>query len=63
MYRQYENPRTLQAELDRAKAEFDDIQASGKVDNDTLVYYHDKIEELEARLNYAWQDEEYDEAI
>jgi hypothetical protein len=63
MYRQYENPRTLQAELDRTKAEFDDIVTMCKVDDDTLAYYHDKIEELEARLNYAWQDEEYDEAI
>lgn len=58
MYRQYENPRTLQAELDRVRAEFDDIVTMGKVDDDTLAYYHDKITDLEARINYAWQDEE-----
>lgn len=58
MYRQYENPYKLQAELDRVRAEFDDIVTMCKVDDETLAYYHDKIADLEARINYAWQDEE-----
>ena len=63
MYRQYENPRLLQAQLDNLQAEFDDITASGKVDDDIYQYYHDTIAELRDRINYAWQDEEYDAAV
>lgn len=63
MYRQYENPRLLQAQLDNLIAEYDDIQASGKVDDDTYEYYHNRIAELKDRINFAWQDEEYDAAV
>lgn len=59
MYRQYENPYALEKELEHVKAEFDDIVTMAKVDDDTLHYYHEKIKELEARINYAWQDEEF----
>ena len=63
MHRQYENPRLLQAQLDNLIAEFDDIQTSGKVDDDTYIDYHERIAELKDRINFAWQDEEYDKAI
>lgn len=60
MYRQYENPRELQTALEHLQAEFADITASGKVDDDTFYYYFDRISELEDRINFAWQDEEFD---
>lgn len=60
MYRQYENPRELQAILDNIRAEFADITASGAVDDDIFYYYFDRISELEDRINFAWQDEEFD---
>lgn len=63
MYRQYENPRLLQAQLDNLQAEFDDIVASGKVNDDIYIYYHSRIAELKDRINFAWQDEEYDAAV
>lgn len=61
MYRQYENPRALEDELAKVKAEFDDIVTMCKVDDDTLEYYHEKMGELKDRINFAYQDEEYDE--
>lgn len=60
MYRQYENPRALEAELEKVKAEFDDLTASGKIDDDLLNDYRERIADLTARINFAWQDEEYD---
>ena len=63
MYRQYENPRLLQAQLDNIEAEFADITASGAVDDELYFYYHDKIAELKDRINFAWQDDEYDMAM
>lgn len=63
MYRQYENPNLLQARLDNLIAEFDDIMASGKVDDELYYDYHERISDLKERINFAWQDKEYDEAI
>lgn len=60
MHRQYENPRELQTALDNLQAELADITASGKVDDDTFYYYFDRISELEDRINFAWQDDEFD---
>ncbi|MBQ5373524.1 MAG: hypothetical protein IIU51_03090, partial [Bacteroidaceae bacterium] len=60
MYRQYENPRALEDELAKVKAEFDDLATMTKMDDDTLYYYHEKMAELKDRINFAYQDEEYD---
>jgi hypothetical protein len=46
MYRDYENPRELEAMLKEARANYD-----GSVEA------HDDIEELEQRLRLAWADE------
>lgn len=46
MYRDYENPRELEAMLKEARANYDES-----------VEAHDDIEELEQRLRLAWADE------
>ena len=60
MYRQYENPRALEAELEKVKAEFEDLTTMAKVNDDLLNDYRERIADLTARINFAWQDEEYD---
>lgn len=56
MYRQYENPRTLEKRLEELKERraqsTDEYECEG-LDQD--------IAELEDRVNFAWQDEEYEE--
>ena len=59
MYRQYEDPRKLERELDRVRDEYEAFLASGGEDDDG--YYAQRIAELEERVNFAWQDDEYDE--
>ena len=60
MYRQYENPRVLEAELEKVKAEFEDLTANGKINDDLYFDCRERIADLTARINFAWQDEEYD---
>ena len=55
-YRQYENPRELERELAELKAKLPMV-----TDEDALVSLHESIMEMEDRVNFAWQDEEYDE--
>ena len=64
MYRQYEDPRALEkllAEL-REKAEaLNDIlnHHSAPELYEQLECLNDKIAEMEQRVNFAWQDEEF----
>lgn len=53
MYRQYEDPRKLEQELEQFLE-----QHPNKADWDEYDYetYYD----LKERINFAWQDEEYD---
>lgn len=59
MYRQYENPRKLERELEELKAEMESMDLDD-LDLDDLMFYHERKAELEERINFAWQDEEYD---
>lgn len=52
MYRRYEDPRVLQDELDR----YIDDNAYDEHDED----YYETVAELKERINFAWQDDEYD---
>ena len=56
MYRQYENPRSLEHELAELKE-----QLKHTSDEDEIIAIKESIAELEERINFAWQDEEYDE--
>ena len=53
IYRQYENPRTLEDMLEDAKRRL----AENPYDEDLA----NEVAELKERVNFAWQDEEYDE--
>lgn len=57
MYRQYENPNRLEAELQRLKEEYC-IAVEKGADEDTLINLHFAIDDLEERVNHAWQDDE-----
>lgn len=54
MYRQYENPNRLEAELQRLKEEYC-IAVEKGADEDTLINLHFAIDDLEERVNHAWQ--------
>lgn len=53
IHRQYEDPRTLEDQLEDAKRRL----AENPYDEDLVL----EVEELKERVNFAWQDDEYDE--
>ena len=55
MYRQYENPYKLEEQLKELKEEYNNT-----TDEDRLISLSESIAELEERVNFAWQDDEYD---
>ena len=63
IYRQYEDARTLQARLDEVRAEFEAKAAQGLLDAEDYADYALEIGDLEERVNFAWQDEEYEEDL
>lgn len=63
MYRQYENPHTLEHLLKEAEQQYlEELDASNEGDNvERLVDLANEINDLKERINFAWQDIEYDE--
>lgn len=59
MYRQYEDPYDL--ELWLQEAEFRLAEAEARDDLDAVIDLHNEVESLKERINFAWQDIEYDE--
>lgn len=76
MYRDYEDPRALEKELNEAKKKLEaatqalnNMTSCGISNNngytqydaldDEVQYWHDTVSELEQRVNFAWQDEQY----
>ena len=59
MYRQYEDSNTLEKRIRSAKNELCLRHAAGD-DIESLADLHNEICELEERLNFAMQDEEFD---
>lgn len=57
MYRQYEKPNTLKEALTNLKREYK-LALENNADDETLISLHDSIEDLEERLNFAYQDME-----
>lgn len=57
MYRQYENPRTLERQLEDAERRLSDARARG-AEVEELMDLQDEVDELRERANFAWQDEE-----
>lgn len=56
MYRRYEDPRKLEKQLAKLKRQYKKTQ-----DADERMYLAEEIAELKDRVNFAWQDEEYEE--
>ena len=57
MYRQYENPYKLEKQLEELKQQYCDA-VENNADEDTLINLAMDINELEERINFAWQDDE-----
>lgn len=57
MYRQYEKPNTLKETLTNLKREYK-LALENNADEEMLISLHDSIEDLEERLNFAYQDME-----
>ena len=60
MYRNYENPYELNKYLCELEAEYQTAIENDE-DVETLIDLQIDIEVLKDRINFAWQDEEYDE--
>lgn len=60
MYRQYENPHKLEELLEEAERTLQMLKDED-ADDDSIVDAYLWVEELKDRINFAWQDEEYDE--
>ena len=59
MYRQYEDPHTIEEYLKQAQAAL--AKARQECDDpcdDRLIDLYQEVEELKERLNFAWQDDE-----
>ena len=62
MYRRYEDPHKLAQMLEKAEAELEQMKLEFDEDHpDALIDQYDWVESLRERLNFAWQDDEYDE--
>ena len=59
MYRSYENPFKLEDQLREAREEYNRRKAAGE-DAYDLIELAIEINDLEQRVNFAWQDDEYD---
>jgi hypothetical protein len=56
MYRQYEDPYALEKQLTEKRQELDNCD-----DEAERMWLGEEINELEERVNFAWQDDEFDE--
>lgn len=66
MYRQYENPHTLEQQLKEKEAELAELRDRvnfGGEDMDIMIDIMLDIEELKERINFAWQDDEYEAGV
>lgn len=59
MYRQYENPYKVQKQLEAAERELSDARARGE-DPENLIDLYLEVESLRERVNFAWQDDEFE---
>ena len=61
MYRQYEDPWKLEDRLDAARERLEIAKQEDPDNDDRIIDLLEEIEELKERINFAWQDQEYDE--
>lgn len=61
MYRQYENPYELNKYLCKLEAEYQTLIESGvDADEEDFIDLYCEIADIKERINFAWQDDEYD---
>lgn len=61
MYRQYENPYELNKYLCELEAEYQTLIEMGvDADEEDFIDLYEEILDIKERINFAWQDEEYD---
>ena len=60
MYRQYENPRKLEQQLEELRNRKHELELRGELNEDMIEYFALEEHELEERINFAWQDDEFD---
>ena len=61
MYRQYEDPWKLEDRLEKAEKELEQAKEEDPENIDRIIDLVNEVESLRERVNFAWQDEEYDE--
>lgn len=61
MYRQYEDPWKLEDRLEDAKRRLEIAKQEDPDNDDRIIDLVLEVQELEERVNFAWQDQEYDE--
>lgn len=59
MYRQYEDSYELEKQLKELRREYSNAKENN-ADENTLIELSQDIHELEERVNFAWQDDEYE---
>lgn len=61
MYRQYEDPWKLEDRLKEAKEHLEQAKQEDPENIDLIIDLVNEVESLRERVNFAWQDQEYDE--
>lgn len=61
MYRQYEDPWKLEDRLEKAEKELERAKEEDPENIDRIIDLVNEVESLRERVNFAWQDQEYDE--
>lgn len=57
MYRNNENPLSLQERLDSVTEKYHELLRTGRLDVYQQMDYEMEIADLKDRINYAWQDD------
>lgn len=58
MYRAYEDPYKLECILKELKQELFELKC-GEWDEELFISLSESINDIEQRINFAWQDDEY----
>lgn len=61
MYRRYEDPWKLEDRLEKAEKELEQAKEEDPENIDRIIDLVNEVESLRERVNFAWQDQEYDE--
>lgn len=61
MYRRYEDPGKVQKMLEAAEERLARAKEEDPENIDLIIDLDNEVESLKERVNFAWQDDEYDE--